>query len=60
MFHLVVVLIDPVDLGSTVVHITVLLPCPEVESLLQALTKLSEGGAFHVAGAEDVVHVKAE
>ena len=59
MFHLVVVLIDPVDLGSTVVHVTVLLPGPEVEGLLQALTKLLEGGAFHVAGAQDVVHAKA-
>ena len=47
--QLVVVLVDPVDCGSTVLHVSVLFPCSEVEGLFQGAEEGLEVLVVHVA-----------
>ena len=54
---LLVVLVDPLDLGAAVLDVRVLLPGAEGEGLLHLFNELLEGFIAHCATSEDVTNM---
>ena len=60
VLQLVVVLVDPLDLGAAVLYVRVLFPCSEGEGLLHLFDEFLEAGVVHISTAEDDIHMETK